>query len=52
MKFKVTIDFSKGPSYSAEVHAAGEEDAQSWALKNARDCGFDAIPKKITVRPA
>jgi hypothetical protein len=52
MKFQVTIDFRKGPSYSVEVNAVNERDAKAWALKNAFYCGFDGKPKKITVRPA
>lgn len=52
MQFKVTIDFRKGPAFSMEVSAGDKSEAKIMVMNLARGCGFDGIPKKITVRPA
>lgn len=52
MKYFVSIDFRKGPSFSMTLDAVKEEDAKHDAMRLARDCGFDGVPKKVTVRPA
>lgn len=51
MKFKVTIDFRRGPSFEAVVDANSKFDAEVRAALLARGNGFHAIPKKVTARP-
>lgn len=47
MKFKVNIDFKKGPSFGIEVSAPNKDDAIRIAKREAVGCGFDEVVKKV-----
>lgn len=50
MKYRVEIDFTKGPSFSGTVEANCSEVARAYAKDDAKRCGFNGKVKKITVR--
>ena len=49
-KFYVDVQFKKQGCFSVEVVASDKQEATQKALTLARNCGFDAPVKKITVR--
>lgn len=52
MKYHVTLDFKRGPSYGGEVEADDEQEAKQAAHRDAQQSGFFHPVKKATVRPA
>ena len=49
-KFYVDVQFKKQGCFSVEVLASDKQEATQKALNLARNCGFDAAIKKITVQ--
>lgn len=47
MKYTVSIDFRKGPSFSCDVEAADALRAESKAITTARMNGFDMMVKRV-----
>jgi hypothetical protein len=52
MAYQVTIDFTRGPSFSAKVYAVSEQDAREAAKAEAPLYGFTDPVKNVIVRPA
>lgn len=50
MRYYVTLDFKKGPSFGYEVKAPSASDAEKIARREAPGYGFDQPVKKATVR--
>ena len=48
MRFKVNIDFKKGPSFGMEIIATSKEDAILIAKREAVGMGFDQAVKKAS----
>ena len=52
MKFKVEIEFKKGPAFSAEIGANNKEEAKIYGVREAKRNGFTHQVKKALARPA
>lgn len=52
-RYKVTIDFKRGPSYESTLVATHKEMARAEALRDAQSMGWNVMAiKKIAVREA